>query len=101
MEPARPVKQTDPLPPMRKVVYIFERTGTHGGAIWWLVLECGHTESRKRYVPKMIRVLTNMKLSEMTAPKRCRCHLCGMGAMPHDPQISIDAFSRNERLVKP
>jgi hypothetical protein len=37
---------------MREVVYIFEREGERGGAIWWLVLECGHSVARKRYDSK-------------------------------------------------
>jgi hypothetical protein len=94
------MKRAEPLDPLRRVVYVFERTGTHGGALWWLVLECGHTESRKRGVPKMIRVLTNKKHLEMTAPKRCRCLQCGLGSEPCDPQVSIDAFLRSERTTR-
>jgi len=87
--------------PLCDVVYIFERTGSHGGALWWLVLSCGHSVSRKRYVSNhwtaQVQVLMNTSLSKQSAPKRCRCHMCGIGLSPCDPNIMIDAFSRSEK----
>ncbi len=84
--------------PKREVVYIFERTGTRGGAIWWLVLECGHAVARKRYEAKDWSAMVHAMfrpLSEKLAPKRCQCHYCAHGTPRCDPQIMIDALGRS------
>jgi hypothetical protein len=82
--------------PLRKVVYIFERDGERGGGIWWLVLECGHSVARKRYVggpgaSPMIHLLFR-PLEEKLAPKRCQCFYCAAGHDKIDPWITINAF---------
>jgi len=80
---------------MREVVYIFERDGDRGGSIWWLVLACGHSVARPRHVAKdwsnTVRDLFKPIESKL-APKRCRCHSCGLGQAALDPAISIKAF---------
>jgi hypothetical protein len=80
---------------MREVVYIFERDGDQGGAIWWLVLVCGHSVARPRHVAKdwssMVRALFK-PVEASLAPKRCRCHSCGLGQQNLDPAITIKAF---------
>ncbi len=81
--------------PTREVVYIFERTGTRGGAIWWLVLECGHAVARKRHEAKSWSAMVHMMfrpLEEKLAPKRCQCHYCGSGVPKQDPALLIKAF---------
>ena len=81
--------------PMRKVVYIFEREGERGGGIWWLVLECGHSVARKRYVAKhwtqMVHTMFR-PIEEKLAPKRAQCHSCGFGHAKVDPAITIRLF---------
>lgn len=85
---------------MREVVYIFEREGTKGGAIWWLVLSCGHAVARKRYVAKDWLAVVHMlfrPLSEKLAPKRVQCHSCGSGCERSDPWILVEAFGGPKR----
>jgi hypothetical protein len=79
---------------MREVVYIFERDGDRGGSIWWLVLSCGHSVARPRYVAKGSNVVRDLfkPIESKFAPKRCRCHSCGAGHPTFDPAISIQAF---------
>jgi hypothetical protein len=80
---------------MREVVYIFEREGTRGGAIWWLILACGHAVARKRYQNKHWSAMVHMMfrpLEEKLAPKRVQCHSCGSGCEKADPWILIKAF---------
>lgn len=89
------MKVTELAGPMRGVAYIFEREGTRGGAIWWLVLECGHAVTRKRYATKSDWTMVHMLLrpiDEKLAPKCVRCHYCGSGNEKHDPAILIKAF---------
>lgn len=81
--------------PMRAVVYIFEREGTRGGALWWLVLECGHAVSRKRHVAKSESATAHLllrPLRDKLAPRRCQCLYCGAGSSHADPAILIRAF---------
>ena len=81
--------------PLREVVYIFEREGTNGGAIWWLVLECGHAVARKRYTAKSWSAQVHMMfrpIEEKLAPKRVQCHYCGSGSAKQDPWLMIKAF---------
>ena len=90
-----PRKKSELVGPMREVVYIFEREGTKGGAIWWLVLDCGHAVARKRYAPKSWTAAVHMMfrpLEEKLAPKRCQCHYCGSGTAKQDPALMIKAF---------
>ena len=90
-----PRKKSELAGPMRKVVYIFEREGTKGGAIWWLVLSCGHAVARKRYAAKSWTAAVHMllrPLEEKLAPRRCQCHYCGSGAPKQDPWAMIAAF---------
>lgn len=88
-----PRKKSELAGPMREVIYIFERTSTRGGAIWWLVLECGHAVARKRYAasPEMVHMMFR-PLEEKLAPKRCQCHYCGSGSAKRDPALLIKAF---------
>jgi hypothetical protein len=84
--------------PLREVVYILEREGTRGGAIWLLILECGHSASRKRVDPKNWSALAQTMFrpfSEKLAPKRVMCHHCGSGEPKRDPAILIKAFDRS------
>lgn len=76
---------------MRDVVYIFERVGSHGGPLWLLVLECGHTAWRSRHDPRFHQFISAMfqPLSKKLAPKRCRCLHCGMGSDHRDPAEMI------------
>ena len=81
--------------PMREVVYIFEREGKRGGAIWWLVLDCGHAVARKRYSSKSWTAMVHLMfkpLSEKLAPRRVQCHSCGAGHEKVDPAIMIKLF---------
>jgi hypothetical protein len=76
--------------PMREVVYILEREGARGGAIWLLVLSCGHPVVRKRTDPKSWSALPQAMfrpISEKLAPRRARCHRCGSGQPVGDPAI--------------
>lgn len=80
--------------PLRDVVYIFEREGERGGAIWWLVLSC-HAVARKRHAAKSWTAAAHLMfrpLEEKLAPKRCQCHYCGAGCEKHDPLVMIRAF---------
>lgn len=79
---------------MQKVVYIFDREGANGGPYWLLVLECGHTVSRARVVANMDNILRPM--AHKLAPKRVRCHYCGIGCEPHDPWPIIKAIGGDE-----
>jgi hypothetical protein len=79
--------------PLREVVYIFERTGTCGGAIWWLVLECGHAVARKQAKTWSAQVRSMFQpLEEKIAPKRCQCHSCGSGVATQDPALLVMTF---------
>jgi hypothetical protein len=81
--------------PMRDVVYIFEREGARGGAIWLLVLSCGHPAARKRTDPKSLSALAQamlLPLSEKLAPRRAQCHRCGSGEPATDPAPLIKAL---------
>jgi hypothetical protein len=88
-------KQSELAGPMREVVYIFEREGERGGAIWWLVLSCGHAVARNRHAAKGWSAQVHMllrPLDEKLAPKRVRCHYCGSGLAKQDPWILIKTF---------
>ncbi len=95
---------TEPLyhGPMRSVVYIFERQTDRGSALWWLVLECGHSAVRRRYEAKtwsqQVRGMFKSVESKL-APKTARCMSCELGSAQCDPQILIDAFSEREALT--
>jgi hypothetical protein len=81
--------------PLREVVYIFDRNGVRGAAIWLLILECGHPVVRKRLDSKMLSGLAQAMfrpLSEKLAPKRAQCHRCGSGAPALDPWHLIRAL---------
>ena len=93
-------KNSDLTGPMRKVVYIFEREGERGGGYWRLVLECGHTVARKRYVAKdMVAFVSALfrPLSEKLAPKHVQCLSCGMGSAKLDPWLWIEALGGPKR----
>jgi hypothetical protein len=99
MKPRRAVTHARPRSelagPLREVVYIFEREGVRGGAIWWLVLACGHAVARKRYEAKSWTAQVHMlfrPIEEKLAPKRAQCHFCGSGCEKSDPWILIRAF---------
>lgn len=80
---------------MREVAYIFEREGVRGGAIWLLILECGHPAGRKRTSPKSWSQLAQAMfrpLSEKLAPQRVQCHHCGSGEPTRDPAALIRAL---------
>jgi len=90
-----PRKQSALAGPLRGVVYIFEREGARGGGFWWLVLECGHAVSRKRFVGNHWTGMAQLMfkpLSERLAPKRVQCHYCGSGSERQDPWIMIKAL---------
>ena len=97
--PARPKSAL--AGPLRDVVYIFERENDRSGGHWRLVLECGHSVARKRYVPrKAFAGLVHLMfkpLSEKLAPKRVQCFYCESGAAPCDPWILIEAFGGPKR----
>lgn len=81
--------------PMREVIYIFEREGMRGGAIWLLVLSCGHPAARKRTDPKSWLTLAQAMfrpLSEKLAPRRVQCHHCGSGEPTRDPALLVKVF---------
>ena len=86
--------------PLRDVVYIFEREGDRGGGYWRLVLKCGHSVTRKRYVARDWSAVVHLMfrpLSEKLAPKRVQCHSCGSGSEQRDPWILIEAFGGPKR----
>ena len=86
--------------PLRKVVYIFEGEGDRGGGHWRLVLECGHSVARKRYVPREDTALVHAMfrpLSQKFAPKRAQCFYCESGNAPCDPWILIEALGGPKR----
>lgn len=88
-------KQSELAGPMRKVVYIFEREGSQGGGIWWLVLDCGHAVARKRYVAKRWSATVHLMFAPIEkhfAPKRVQCNYCGHGREKLDPAVMIRAF---------
>ena len=81
--------------PLREVIYIFEREGERGGGYWWLVLECGHSVARKRYVAKHWSAMVHLMwkpLSEKLAPRRAQCYSCGAGQEKLDPAVMIKLF---------
>ncbi len=81
--------------PLREVVYIFEREGSRGGGVWWLVLECGHAVARKRVVAKHWTAMVHLMfrpLEEKLAPKRAQCLFCARGHAKIDPAVMIKAF---------
>lgn len=91
----RPRAPSELAGPVREVVYIFERQGVRGGAIWWLVLSCGHAVARKRYEAKSWTAQVHMMfrpLEEKLAPKHCQCHYCGSGSAQQDPWLLVKAF---------
>ena len=91
----RPRKKSELAGPLREVVYIFERDGSRGGGYWWLVLSCGHTVARKRYVAKHWSAMVHLMfkpLSEKLAPRRAQCHSCGAGHEKLDPAVMIKLF---------
>jgi hypothetical protein len=91
----RPRAPSELAGPVREVVYIFEREGVRGGAIWWLVLSCGHAVARKRFEAKtwtaQVRLMFR-PLTEKLAPKRVQCNYCGSGSPTQDPAILVKAF---------
>ncbi len=82
--------------PMREVVHIIEREGTHGGALWWLVLECGHSVSRRRVVSKNRPAAMFEPIERRLAPKHALCLYCQSGAARQDPAILIKALRCRE-----
>lgn len=85
--------------PKREVVFIFEREGDRGGALWWLILSCGHAVARKRHPTKGRGAAIHMllrPLEEYLAPKHVHCHSCGLGSDQQDPAILIKAFGGGE-----
>jgi len=81
--------------PRRSVVYIFEREGARGAAIWLLVLECEHTAARERTDPKNLSALAQSMfrpLNDKLAPRSVQCHHCGSGTPTHDPTALIKAL---------
>lgn len=97
---ARPRPKSELAGPLRDVVYIFECEGDRGGGHWRLVLECGHSVARKRYVAKDSVALVSAlfrPLSEKLAPKRVQCFYCGSGSAFCDPWILIEAFGGPKR----
>jgi hypothetical protein len=81
--------------PVRDVFYIFERDGTRGGALWLLVLACGHIAVRKRTDPKNLSAISQAMfrpIGEFLAPRRVRCHHCESGAQECDPAILVRAL---------
>lgn len=90
-----PRKKSELAGPLREVVYIFEREGARNGGHWRLVLECGHSVARKRYVPKADMAMVHAMfrpLSEKLAPQRVQCFYCGSGSAPCDPWVLIEYF---------
>jgi hypothetical protein len=71
--------------PLRAVVCIEEREGSRGGPLWFLRLECDHFAVRRRTVhePEHAIVLATSDpesyMKRITAPKRVRCAVCGLG----------------------
>ena len=97
---AKKKKPSELAGPMREVVYIFEREGERDGGYWRLVLSCGHSVARKRYVAKDDTAMVHAMfrpLSEKLAPKRAQCFSCGMGSSPCDPWVLIEAFGGPKR----
>jgi hypothetical protein len=81
--------------PLREVVYIFEREGDRGGGLWWLVLSCGHSVSRKRFTVNSLGQMAQAlfrQIEQNLAPKRARCYMCQAGHEPQDPALLIRAF---------
>ena len=96
----RPRPKSELGGPMCDVVYIFEGEGDQGGGHWRLVLACGHSVARKRYVPREDTALVHAllrPLAEKLAPKKVKCFYCGMGSAPCDPWILIEAFGGPKR----
>lgn len=92
-QPSR--KKSDLAGPLREVVYIFEREGDRGGGYWWLVLACGHSVARKRYVVNSLAAVAQLMfkpLREKLAPKRAQCHYCEAGCASRDPWATVKAF---------
>lgn len=88
-------KRSELAGPVREVVYIFEREGTRGGAIWLLVLECGHPAARKRADSKGwsgIAQAMFRPLREKLAPRHVQCHHCGSGEPTRDPSALVRAL---------
>lgn len=94
--PSRVTKRSELAGPLREVVYIIERDGAHGGALWWLVLECGHSVTRKRPITKRswsaIAQALFRPLEEKLAPRRAKCNYCGSNVPTCDPAILIKAL---------
>jgi len=90
-----PREKSELAGPMREVVYIFKREGVRGGAIWMLVLECGHFVARKRHEAKELSAIIHAMLEPIErrlAPRRAQCHFCGSGGEKCDPWVTIQAF---------
>lgn len=66
------------MKPWRGVTHIDYQTGSKGGRVWWLTLDCGHHAARKIprfYLPFAIGNM-DRALKRRTAPQRVRCALC-------------------------
>jgi hypothetical protein len=65
---------------MREVVHIDTATGSMGGEVWKLTLDCGH----QAYRPKRELSPQNIfePLSRKLAPHRARCLFCPAEAKP-------------------
>lgn len=63
----------DSMKPWRKVKKIKEHIGRKGGRIFYLTLECGHTELRSNY---QAANLWQRAKENRAAPKKVRCSLC-------------------------
>lgn len=86
--------------PMRDVVYIFEGEGIRGGALWWLVLDCGHRVARKRHEAKSLSAIVHTMfepIEKRLAPKQAQCLYCGSGFEKRDPWVTIAAMGGPSR----
>jgi hypothetical protein len=80
---------------MRDVVYLFEGEGVRGGAIWWLILDCGHRVARKRHEAKSLSAIIHVlfePIEKKLAPHRAQCLYCGSGIEKRDPWDTIRAM---------
>lgn len=81
--------------PLRNVVFSLAREGSHGGAYWRLVLECGHTVTRRRHVVKSwadVAQTMFQPIARKLAPQRAECYSCEAGAAHVDPLIMFKVF---------
>lgn len=77
--------------PWRTVAVIDTMTGDHGGAIWVLTLECGHTACRPQAAITPTAIFE--PIASKLAPRRVRCGSCGLGLSPN-PGAIVAALKR-------